>query len=214
MACSIYRDELSARLDGEEPSIGDELLDRHLATCMSCASFARSTQSIHRAIRVRAAEPIPDLHASILDRIEPLAPSSLGERSESAISWTRYVLAVLGLTMIILSIPSLVLHGSNDALHMSRELGAWDAAFGAGLLFAAWQPARARGLFPMAAALAGFMILAASIDVITGRATFVDEYHHVLELSGVAALWYLAHLVTPGSTSNHGRRIGQLRGVA
>jgi predicted anti-sigma-YlaC factor YlaD len=105
--------------------------------------------------------------------------------------WIRYGLVVIGLTMVALAVPSLVLHDTGNAIHLTRELSAWDAAFGAGLLFAAWQPARARGLLPMAAVLAGAQLLGSVIDVVSGRSLVMSEAHHVLQLVGVLLLWLL-----------------------
>ena len=98
--------------------------------------------------------------------LPPVAEPSAGR----AAGWLRYGLAVIALTMFVLAIPSLVLHDSGSAIHLTRELSAWDLAFAAGLAFAAWQPARSRGLLPMAAVLAGGQVLGSVIDIASGRA--------------------------------------------
>ncbi len=195
MRCSTCQEALSARLDGEAIGVSRDELDRHVASCADCRRFSLDITDVHRLVRVRAAEPVPDLTRSILDATagvaEPTAPAG------AARGWIRYGLVVIGLTMVALALPSLVLHDSGNAIHLTRELSAWDAAFGAGLLFAAWQPARARGLLPMAAVLAGAQLLGSMIDVISGRSLVTSEAHHVLELVGVLFLWLLCRIGAP-----------------
>ncbi|MDQ7993536.1 MAG: SDR family NAD(P)-dependent oxidoreductase, partial [Propionicimonas sp.] len=50
----------------------------------------------------------------------------------------------------------------------ATELGSFDVALGIGLLWAAWQPRRALGLLPMVVALAGTMVVTATIDIVRG----------------------------------------------
>ena len=66
-------------------------------------------------------------------------------------------------------------------------------ALAVGLLLAAWQPARAWGLFPVVAALALVLGGTAVLDVVRGTATSLGEVHHLLDLAGVAVLWLVAH---------------------
>ncbi len=203
MRCSICQDAVSARLDGEDVEVSLDELDAHVAECAECRRFALDITDVHRLVRVRAAEPVPDLTRSILDATADVAPRP-DITSGAARSWSRYGLVVIGLTMLALALPSLVLHDSGNAIHLTRELSAWDAAFGAGLLFAAWQPGRARGLLPMAAALAGAQVLGSIIDVASGQSPVVSEAHHALELVGVLLLWLLCRTVTATrSLSSH-----------
>ena len=167
MNCDESRDAISARLDGEDPGQTEAALDAHLATCRSCRAFALDAGDLHRTLRVRTAETVPDLSGAILQAAPaPVVPAE----PHPLLTWSRYGLTVVGLTMLVLAVPSLVLHDSGSAIHLSRELSAWDLAFAAGLLFAAWQPTRARGLLPMAAVLAGGQLLGSCIDVASGRA--------------------------------------------
>jgi predicted anti-sigma-YlaC factor YlaD len=188
MDCDQTREALSAGLDGEEPGPSLGRADEHLATCGACRAFAADAGDLHRSLRVRAAEAVPDLSRAILQAVpHPERIPTPGR----AVPWLRYGLTVVGLTMLALAAPSLLLHDAGSAIHLTRELSAWDLAFAAGLLFAAWQPARARGLLPMAAVLAGGQVLGSAIDVAGGRAPAVSEAHHALELTGVVLLWLL-----------------------
>lgn len=74
MSCEIWREALSARLDGEDLPAGTEDLDAHLATCPDCASYAHELEALHRATRLRPAEEVPDRTDVILARARPPAP--------------------------------------------------------------------------------------------------------------------------------------------
>ena len=53
-------------------------------------------------------------------------------------------------------------------MHVARELGSFDVALAVGLLVAAWQPARAWGLLPVATVLALVMGVTAVLDLVDG----------------------------------------------
>jgi predicted anti-sigma-YlaC factor YlaD len=191
MRCSTCQEALSARLDGEPTGVSVDDLDTHLATCSDCRRFSLDVADVHRLVRVRRAEPVPDLTRSIIDATAEVAPTP----ARAGFGWIRYGLVVIGLTMLALALPSLLLHDSGNAIHMTRELSAWDAAFGAGLLFAAWHPTRARGLLPMASVLVGAQLLGSIIDIASGRSPVVSETHHALEIVGVLLLWLLCRSI-------------------
>lgn len=195
MDCAHIREALSARLDGEDPGLDERRLDQHVAGCASCSAWAEDLGLLHRLVRVQPAEPVPDLSAAIMARA-PRAPqgstpwwSPFSER----ISPARWALFALALTQLVLAGPALVLgEDAGASVHVARELGAFDAALAVGLLVAAWQPARAWGLLPVAGALAVVMALTAVGDVLDGTASTLGEVHHVLELAGLVLLWLVA----------------------
>jgi predicted anti-sigma-YlaC factor YlaD len=135
-------------------------------------------------VRVRPAEDVPDLTARIVrspaaPRHVPIAPLSF---------WVRGALVTVGLALLAMSAPELIAPGS-----ASGHLAAWDVAFATGLLFAAWQPERSRGLLPMAVVLIATMTFATVVDVRNGHPASHGLAVHVLELVGVGVLWLLAH---------------------
>ena len=193
MRCDDVQDAVSARLDGEAlpPGFDDAAVDAHLVTCAACAAFAGGAAAQHRALRVRAADPVPDLTGPILAAVAPVAPRPVRE-------WVRYALLAVAATQLVLALPALVLGDDPDAsIHVARELGSFDIALAVGLLWAAWQPRRAAGLLPMVAALAGAMALTAVLDVVGGDAPAGGEAHHLLDLAGLVLLWALAHPPRP-----------------
>lgn len=196
MRCEQCREVVSARLDGEATETDDRGVEVHLARCGACRGFEARAAELHRATRVRAAEPVPDLTARVLTGAATTSASIRNrKRRQRPPAWPRYALLTVALTQLVLAVPALVLgDGSDGSVHAARELGAWDTALGVGLLVAAWQPRRANGLLPMAAALAGTMALTAMVDVMSGRTFVLGEAHHVLDLAGLYFLWLLARV--------------------
>jgi hypothetical protein len=95
---------------------------------------------------------------------------------------------VVAATQLLLALPLLLGLDTAGGPHVARELGAFSAAFAAGLLVVVWQPRRSTGLLPFAAALAAAMVLAGVADLAAGDATVVSESHHLLELAGLGLL--------------------------
>ncbi len=99
----------------------------------------------------------------------------------------------MAVTQLLLAAPALLLgDGAGGAVHAARELGAFDVALSAGLLVAAWQPARAWGLLPVAAVLCLVVLGTTVLDVLDGSASSGGEAHHLLDVAGLALLWLVA----------------------
>lgn len=200
MRCHDVQDALSARLDGEAlpPGLDAATIDAHVTGCAECSAFAAGAAAQHRALRVHAAEPVPDLTASILAATAALRPRPVRE-------WARYALLAVAATQLLLAIPALLFGDDPGAsIHVARELGSFDVAIAVGLLWAAWQPQRAAGLLPLAVALAGAMVLTGVLDVVGDDAPALGEAHHVLDLAGLALLWALAHPPRPAAPVDPG----------
>lgn len=192
MRCDAIREVLSARLDGETADLAAGAVDAHLGTCAACAAWSEELTVLHRMVRVREAETVPDLTATILGA-EAGRVTHRRVVQASPISVARWGLFVVALTQLVLAGPALLLgEGSGTTVHVARELGAFDVALSVGLLLAAWQPARAWGLLPVVAALALVLGGTAILDVARGTATSIGEAHHLLDLAGVALLWSVA----------------------
>ncbi|MET0901777.1 MAG: zf-HC2 domain-containing protein [Acidimicrobiales bacterium] len=205
MRCDTIREALSARLDGEAAGLDDEAIDTHLRTCGACQRWSEELATLHRMVRVREAEPVPDLTAAILGT--PAASPRRRPRRE-AISPARWALFVVALSQLILAAPALLLgEDAGATVHVARELGSFDVALAVGLLVAAWQPARAWGLLPVIAALGLVMAGTAVVDVVRGTASGLGEAHHVLDLAGLALLWWVAR-------EEQSSPVGRHRGVA
>lgn len=84
MNCERAQAVLSARLDGERPPgrLGSAV-DAHAATCSRCRAFESRAVRLRAAVRIRPAEPVPDLVGHIMARVaaEAHAPRRLFRRS-------------------------------------------------------------------------------------------------------------------------------------
>lgn len=184
-SCDTARELISARLDGE--ATGDErhLLEAHLHHCAACRSHADALDELTRGLRVRPAEDMPDLVATVTARVRP---ARLGRGG-----WLRPALAWVALVMFVQSVPALVLGdlGGTDT-HHARHLGAFGVALAIGFAYAAWRPHRAFGMLPFTAALVGTMLVALVADVVGSGRSAVSEIVHVTELVGLVLLWMIA----------------------
>jgi hypothetical protein len=98
------------------------------------------------------------------------------------------VLGAVAGTEVILAVADLL----GTDLHPFRDLAGTDLAFAIGCLVAALQPRRALGLFPVAVALALLIVGTGLLDLARGVARPLSEAHHLLEVTGAAALVLLA----------------------
>jgi predicted anti-sigma-YlaC factor YlaD len=189
MRCDTIREALSARLDGEAPGLEEATIDDHLATCGACVAWSEELATLHRTVRVREADTVPDLSAAILGAHRPARRPVLTE----VISPARWALFAVALSQLVLAAPALLLgEDAGATVHVARELGSFDVALAVGLLVAAWQPARAWGLLPVIAALGLVLAGTAVLDVVRGTASGFGEAHHALDLAGLVLLWWVA----------------------
>jgi predicted anti-sigma-YlaC factor YlaD len=183
--CETTREALSARADGEATGNDITVAETHLAQCPSCRSFAADLEHVDRMVRIRPAEPVPDLVAAVTARARP---ARLGRGG-----WLRPALAWVAIVMLIQSLPALLLgEAAGTSPHLARHLGAFGAALAVGFAYAAWKPHRAFGLLPFTAALVATTSVSIVADIATGSRTPLAELIHVTELAGLALLWIVA----------------------
>jgi predicted anti-sigma-YlaC factor YlaD len=205
MDCTDARTAISARLDGEETVAATPApaLDAHLRTCPDCREFAAAAASMHRRLRLRPAEPVPDLSASIVAAIGPGA-------EDSRVAGLRAGLAAVAVVQILIALPAL-LFGDDAGLpaHTARHLGSFAVALGIGFLVAAWRPERVGGVLPLTAALVLCLLLTSGLDVASSRADALSELGgHATELVGLGLLWLLARETGAASLLWSPRRAG------
>ena len=105
----------------------------------------------------------------------------------------RVLLTVVAVEIIVFSLPALMLGDEQGtSTHAARHLGAFTVAYGVGLLVVAVRPARARTMLPVAAVLAGALVITAIVDLANGRIPLVDEAQHLPEVLSVVLVWLLA----------------------
>ncbi len=202
MDCTDARTAISARLDGEDQPSAAPALDAHVRTCADCRAFQASATSMHRRLRLRPAEPVPDLSASIV--------AALGPADDGRIPGLRAGLAAVAIVQILIALPALIL-GDDAGLpaHTARHLGSFAVALGIGFLVAAWRPERVGGVLPLTAALVLCLLLTSGIDVASARADALSELGgHATELVGLGLLWLLARETGASALLWSGRRAG------
>ena len=186
MSCARWQEAISAAADGEDPGVDERMLAAHLARCAECRAFADFAGADRSRWRVRPAEPMPDLAprvtkwAAVVDRA-------------SRWSIVRALLAVVAVEIIAFSLPALVLGDEQQtSAHAARHLGAFTVAYGVGLLLVVARPARARTMLPVAAVLAGALVITAIIDLVNGEVPLLGETGHLPEVLSVVLVWLLA----------------------
>jgi predicted anti-sigma-YlaC factor YlaD len=186
MTCDPWLEAISARADGESPTIDERLLDSHIATCASCRAFADDIHDLRRAAVVDIAVPVLDMTGRVVKA------ARLADRT--SVWWVlRLGLGVVSVQVIVLCAPALFLgHSAGSDAHSARHLGSFAVAYAIGLLVVALRPAKARGMLPLAAALAGCLAITAIIDISDGRVPAVTEFHHIPEIIGLVLVWLLA----------------------
>lgn len=189
-ACQPFREALSARADGEVAPVGHDALAAHLEACPTCTAFAAATDDLDRRLRVAPADAVPDLTAEVLAAV--VTPRV--DRARTRFGQLRALLAVAGLVQLALALPVLLAAGPG---HVSREVGIFELALAVGFLLAAWRPARAGGLLPVAGVVAGLATVVAVGDVVVGTTSLVHETAHLVELVGTGLLWALHHHADP-----------------
>lgn len=170
-------------VDGEDPEIDGRLVEAHVRRCAGCQEFRHAAEHARRAVRVQPAPSMPDLSRRV---------SKLAEIADRASAWSlvRAALAVVAIEILVLSVPSLL--ASGGAVHDTRHLGAFTAAYGVGLLVVVARPARARTMLPVAGVLATALVITAAVDLADGRIPLVGEVLHVPEVLSVLLVWLLA----------------------
>lgn len=177
---------MSAALDGEDPGLPQAEVTAHVRSCPTCARWHDQAVALDRRVRIRESDLVPDLVPAVAAQVRT-APD--GSWWRPAWPW-RVTLAVVGLLQVVQGIPAAAF-GSD---HLANEMGAWSVALGAGLLYAAWRPARAAGLVPFVGALVAFLVLTTFRDVLAGNAGLADEASHLLEVFGLFLLCMVARL--------------------
>ena len=213
MRCEAAREAWSAQMDGEGSPVTTEALEAHLDNCPACTRYAAATAALHRRVRVRAAEPVPDrtaaITAAVVDELPERpaqAPMPRQRPARVRAAWARPALLVAALTQLALALPELLFGDDHGAgIHVAREQGSWDVALAVALLVVVWRPSRAGGLLPFLSALAVVLFGTALLDVSQGRAPALGELHHLLDVAGIVFLWLLTP-PDPNRPSRHGLR--------
>lgn len=210
--CDKVQAVVSARLDGEDYDLPDDIVDLHLSGCEECTRFYDQAAVVNRQLSFQGNDIMskaPDLSAAILAGVEPEFSKQASRRMFSR-SLARIALTILGLAwgyaaIRLLQDSSAVAVAANadvlayDPVHVRLlyEGAAMRCALGFGLLFTAWQPRVAGGVVPIFGALWMFSFGFGIRDIVVdGFQTSTVAHLTLLLLSFVAVVW--AWIATKG----------------
>lgn len=186
VTCAVYREALSAEMDGEHPPVETAV---HLAGCPACAGWARLVPNLQRPLRMRASDELPDLTERILTAITGTVP-----RPSLVLSVTRAALMALA-----------IIQGSYGAAHLlshpgagpgsAVELGAWGLAIGIAFGTAALRPTVAYAVLPMVAALATVLCYTSLRGLLIGEVAPQRVLEYLLIAAGSVLLALLTWLL-------------------
>jgi predicted anti-sigma-YlaC factor YlaD len=202
MRCEQWREAISAALDKEASPDDAAAADRHLTGCEACRVWALQAQRLSNRLRVRIADPVPDLSRAIV--------TAAGDNRRAGSTARRTNVLRVGLVGVAAAHFAVALSSLGGNLHSGNEAASWTIAAGVGLLSAAASPRRVLGTLPMLSAAALVLVLIAVRDVVGGQVHLGHELSHGLLIAGVALLWLLR-----GSADDSPHRDeDEIRGIA
>lgn len=202
MDCELYREAVSARLDGEVTGLQPAALDAHLAGCPGCRAWAEAAQRVTRAARVVPADPVPDLTVAIMSSLVAQADKQADKAARarrpptemaSPIGVARLGLFMVAVLQLCSAVPALLGDDAGASVHIAHEQGCWALALAVGLLVVVWRPSRASAMLPLVAALVVGLGLTMALDIAAGRTQAAVEAPHGLAFLGLGLLWLMAH---------------------
>lgn len=194
MTCDQCREQLSARLDGEDDPLRRDAVAAHLAHCADCQRWFDDAARVTRLARTQLARPTPDFVDAVLERQPRIGRSRLR-------GVLRTLLLVLGFGQLALAgYPLLDTSGTGhhaaatgvNHIHLTSEFAAWNLALGVGFLWVALRDSRPIGLLPTLSAFVLVLTALEAIDLLRGDATPARMLSHSLVLAGLVVLVVLS----------------------
>ena len=186
MQCPVYREALSARLDGEPLGVPERALDQHLATCAACAAWADDAALVTRRARLAAAPAVPDLTARVLQALPRELPgTAAAARARLTESALRLALLAIGVAQAGIAWPVLADGSMSAPVHMAHETGAWNLALAAAFLAVAAAPRLAAGALPFLGTFAVLLTVVTVQDLGAGHVHADRAVAHLLLIAGV-----------------------------
>jgi predicted anti-sigma-YlaC factor YlaD len=186
LSCSDYEDAISALADNEPAALQADVVERHVADCVSCRQFRAAIGGLS----IVPAVVVVDTPIGEASRISRLVANADRHSSPEIV---RYLLGAVAVSIVLLALPELFASDVSGAVaHADRHLGSFSAAYGVLLLVTAARPARARTALPVSVVLAAAIGITAVSDLVRGKIPLVGEALHLPELVSVILLWLLA----------------------
>lgn len=203
MDCATAREAISALADGEDPGADPSTVDEHLAACGDCRRWQDAAHDVTRRARLGVAYPAA---TRTHDAVAAVPIPRWARPQGRLVILARLGLAGAAIGQLALTVPFLVAgHDHGAPQHVAHEMGALDAALGAGFLVAAWRPARALGMRTLVGVASVLLIVTAVIDLVAGRTSAGDEAPHLLAVAGWLMIRYLAVRTPPAAAARNAR---------
>jgi predicted anti-sigma-YlaC factor YlaD len=189
--CSACRENLSAQLDGEQIPSSADAVERHLDECPDCRRWRDDASRLTSALRLRPAEPAPELAAPVL-RAAPVRP-----RRRLPLRVALACVAACQLLLGIAQTTGLGHHAAAHAMtsghaamsgHLFNESTAWNLALGIGLLISAARPRVSSGLLPVLAAFLVVLTGFSASDLLQGAVPVARLASHGFLVLGLVLL--------------------------
>ena len=189
-ACERF-ETVSAAIDGELPEPERQRALEHATNCPTCSTALTMTADLQHAAVLRSADH---------DQPAGFDPAALTAQEQRWMGgrWARRLLVVAALIIVLEAIPAYVSgRGLSAESHAARHLGAWQIAFGVGLLVAALFSRMSHAMLALAVTFAVLTVGGTIIDIVGGHSGPWVESVHLIELIGVFLLWRLTppHLI-------------------
>lgn len=186
VTCAVYREALSAQMDGEQPPVETSL---HLAGCQACAEWSRVVPSLQRPLRMQSVDDVPDLAERILTAIIGTVA-----RPSPALSLTRAALMAVAIVQAGGGVVHLLTRG-DAGRHTAAELAAWNFAIGIAFATAALRPKVAYAVLPMVVGLVAVLGYASLRDLAAGEISVQRVLEHTLIVVGLVLVTVLAWML-------------------
>jgi predicted anti-sigma-YlaC factor YlaD len=188
MSCSLAREAISARLDGEVLGVPAAELDRHLDGCPGCRSWSAEAARVTRRSRLAAAPAVPDLTAAILTALPGELPGvAAAARSRVVDTALRLALLAVGVAQAGFAWPELASGRAamSAPVHMAHETGAWSLGVAAAFLAVAAAPKLAPGALPFLGTFTALLVPVTLADLGDGHVPAARAAVHLLLLLGL-----------------------------
>lgn len=172
---------LSARIDGEDSHLDDDIVDAHLAECSECQKFWEQSLRMSRSLNVAGdMTPPEDLTELIYAGVEP---------EFQRVSARRVLLmSICRVVLVLLAVIYLVWAGR--ILGTDLESASVRVGIAASLLFVSWKPSQIPGVLLIIGAMFGFSIGFAVLEAITGgQAPWVQLLTLLFTCGVLVAMW-------------------------
>lgn len=156
---------LSARIDGEEAGINNDVVDAHLAECPECQEYWEQSLQLSRSLSYVEADgslaPPDDLSEAIYAGVQDEF-RRVSSRRVVLMSFCRVLLMILALVYVVWA-GRLLASGDPDISSASVRVG-----IAVSLLFVAWKPSQIPGVLLIVGAMFGFSLGFGVLEAISG----------------------------------------------